>query len=112
MRLKRSMIVAMTIMRMMEMPVNQIVHVISVRNCLMSTIRTMLMGRFMRTAIVCGSAAIWIHISDLNAVLLDLTILALMMEMAIVEIIGMTIMLNRSVSTVRAMLVVVILVQM
>ena len=35
MRLKRSMIVAMTIMRMMEMPVNQIVYVISVRNSLM-----------------------------------------------------------------------------
>jgi|MDTB01.2.fsa_nt_gb hypothetical protein len=72
----------------------------------------MLMGRFMRTAVVCGSAGVWICISDLNAMLFYLTILALMMQMAIVEVIRMAIMLNRSVSTVGSMLVFVIIVQM
>ena len=79
---------------------------------LMPTIGTMLMGRFMRTAVMCGSAGVWVFISDLNAMLLDLTILALMMQMAIVEVIRMAIMLNRSVSTVGSMLVFVIIVQM
>ncbi len=76
----------------------------------MSTIRTMLMGRLMRTAVVCGCTGVWIFLRDLNAMLFYLTILALMMQMTIVEVIRMTIMLHRRMSTVRAMLVFVIIV--
>ncbi len=70
------------------------------------------MGRFMRTAVVCGCAGVGIFVRDLNAMFLYLTIRPLMMQMAIVKVIRMSIMLHRRMSTVRSMLVFVILVQM
>ena len=106
------MIIAMALVRMMEMAIHEIIYMIAMWHGLMSAIGTMLMGRFMRTAVVCGSAGIGIFIRDRDAMLLDLPILTLMMQMAIVEIVRMTVMLNRSVPAVRAMLVVVIVVQM
>jgi hypothetical protein len=85
---------------------------IAVRHRLMPTIRTVLMSRFMCAAVMCRRAGIWIFVSDCNAMFLNLTILALMMQMPIVEIVCVAVVLNRGVPAVRAMLVVVIVVQM
>ena len=106
------MIVAMVTVRMMQMSIDEIVHMIAVRHRLMPTVRTVLMGRFMCAAVMCRRAGIGIFIRDLNAMLFHLTILALMMQMPIVEIVCVAVVLNRGVPTVGAMLVVVIVVQM
>ena len=106
------MIVAMVTVRMMQMPIDEIVHMIAVGHRLMSTTGTVLMGRFMRAAIVCGGAGIGIPLRDLNAMLFYLTILALMMQMPVVEVVRVAVVLNRCVPAVGAMLVVVIVVQM
>jgi len=105
-------IIAVIAVRMMKMPVNEIVHMVAVRHRLMSTTGTVLMGRFMRAAVVCGGAGIGIPLRDLNAMLFYLTILALMMQMPVVEVICVSVVLYRGVPAVGSMLVVVIVVQM
>jgi len=109
---ERAVIIAVIAMRMMQMPVNEIVHMITVGHRLMSTIGSVLMARFMPAAIVCGSAGLGIFLRDRDAMFLDLPILALMMQMPVVEVVRVAVVLNRGVPAVGAMLVVVIVVQM
>ena len=78
----------------------------------MPTIGAMLMRGFMRTAVVRRRTGIWIFFGNLDAMFLDLTIRALMMQVTIVKVVRMAIMLHWSMSTVWAMLMFVIIVQM
>lgn len=94
--LKRSVVIAMVAMRMMEAAIDQVVHMIAMRNGRVSAIRPMNMlcrafrgGESRRAFIGIGrinSNCMFIHV-----------ILVWMMKMAIVNIIYMPFMLNRDV---------------
>ena len=74
----------MIAMGVMQMPVDQIVDMIPVRNRLMPTARAMLMPWFVPVALVLRGADISILLRNRQHMLLDLPILPLMMQMPIV----------------------------
>ena len=76
------MIVAVTIVRVMKMSIDDIVNVIAMRNRFVSTARTMNMVCIMSTACVLGCAYFRIGGIDIEGVLIDM-VTVWMMEMAI-----------------------------
>jgi hypothetical protein len=96
------MIITMITMGMMQPPVYKIVDVVTMRHRFMSAVWTVRVRAVdLRRALhgICGV--------DRDGVLIHV-ILVHVMEMAIVQIVHMTVMANRSVSAVRAMLVSVV----
>jgi hypothetical protein len=77
------MIVAMVSMWMVEMTLYQVIHVVAVRNCFMTTTGTVLVAFFVLSAIVSRSALCRIASSDGNLVLVH-TIGLHVMQMSIV----------------------------
>jgi hypothetical protein len=88
------MIVAVTVMRMMKMPSDQVVHVIAMRNCLVTTAWTMNMSRLMLAAVMTRSAGSRILLADRNDMLCHSAALLLMAQFSHVEIIDVPLVLN------------------
>ena len=58
------MVVAVTVVRMMQMATNKVINVVAVRNALVSAGRAMSVFAAVRLAIVIGRAGIWIGAAD------------------------------------------------
>jgi hypothetical protein len=67
----RTMIVTVVAVRMMEMALNQIIDVVTVRHCLVSTTRTVVMTGFVAVAMVLGRTMSRILSADFQGMLLD-----------------------------------------
>jgi hypothetical protein len=105
------MIITVVAMRMMEMALNQIIDVVTVRYCLVSATGAVVMTGFMAVAMVPGRATFRILSADFQRMLLD-TAGACgadgMMEMAVVKIIDVAAMFDGGMAAIRAVFMTVI----
>ena len=87
----------MAIMRMMEMPSDQVVDVVAMRDCLVATTSTVNVSRFMLAAVMTRSAGSRILLTDRNDIPCHSAALLLMGQFSPVEIIDVSFMLNLNV---------------
>ena len=88
------------------MALNEVVGVITVRHLLMTAVRSVLVGVGVRATVVLGRTGRGVLSVNLNRVLVDV-ILVGMMEMAVVQIVDMTVVLDRGVAAIRAVSMIV-----
>jgi hypothetical protein len=100
--IQRTVVVAMIAMRMVQAPVDQIIHVVAMGDSLMAAARAMPMRRIMSTGAMLRRAAIGIRCRDFDDMLIDSAIMNVM-QMAVVEIVDMAPMRNRDVTAARPM---------
>lgn len=91
------------------MAIDQVIDMVTVRHCLVSTARPVDVVGVVMTASMIRRASFRILVTHGNHMLLDGTVSARMMKMPIVKIIGVAVMLDRSMSTASAVLMIVIL---
>lgn len=101
------MVVAVVAVRMVEVAIDQVVDVVAVRNGRMAAVGPMHMAFLVPAAVMGGSAAIGVGGIDLENVLIDVTGVR-MVQVAIVQIIHMSVVLDSQVAAARAVLVVVV----
>jgi hypothetical protein len=101
------MIIAVAVVRMVQVAIDEVIDVIAVGNGRVTAVRTVHMIGSVPLANVAARAAIRIGRVDCQDVLLDLAGGGWMMEVTIVEIIDMTFVLESFVTTVRAVHVIV-----
>jgi hypothetical protein len=89
------------------MTIDQVIHVVAVRNGFVSAVKAMLMSGFMGATRMLGSTGIRICRSHFQSVALD-PLVANMVHVAVVEIIDMIPMLHRYVTAIGAVLMVVV----
>jgi hypothetical protein len=106
------MVITMVSMRMMQVPIHDVIDVIAVRHRLVPAARTMNMTRPMPTASVRRCAAIRIRRRNRNGVLFHRTIPIRVMKMPVVNIVHVSLMLDLRVATTRAVLMIVPLMTM
>jgi hypothetical protein len=107
--LDRTVVVAVVAVRVMQMSVDEIVDVVTMRDGLMAAARTMDVVGLVRVAAVVRRALLGVLVGDLEAVLLDLAAL-LVVEVAIVQEIDVVVVLDRGMTAARAMVVRVVVV--
>jgi hypothetical protein len=94
---------------MVQMTVNQIVHVIAVRHSFMATTRAVDMYRVVRAARMALGALIGIRRSDFDYVIVVM-IAVRMQQMTIAQVIGMPVVIYRGVSAIGSVVVFMIVV--
>lgn len=97
------MIVAVVAVRMVKVPGDAIIHVVAVRYRFMAAARAMHVAGLMPTAAVVGGAALRVLARHLDHMLVDMTFVRVM-EVAIVQVVGMATMAHRRVSAAGPML--------
>lgn len=107
-QLNRAMVIAMAIVGIVQVTINEIAYVVSMGNCFMPTARSMDMVSIMTRAVMAVSTCIWIHIGHLDYVLIDMITMG-MVKMPIMEIVDVVAVLDGCVTTVWTMDVIVIL---
>jgi hypothetical protein len=100
--IERTVVVAMIAMRMVQAPIDQIIHVVAMGDSLMAAARAMPMRRIMSAGAMLRRAAIGIRCRDFDDMLIDSAIMH-MMQMAVVEIVDMAPMRDRDVTAARPM---------
>lgn len=101
------MVVAVVSMRMMKVTINQVIDMISVGNRLMPATGTMNVPVFVRGTVV-NHAAVRVCCAHRDSVFFDDSVFALMMKMAVVEIIDVSVVPDRGVAAVFTVLVIVV----
>jgi hypothetical protein len=97
------MIVAVITVRMMKVAIDQVVHMVAVRNRLMSASRSVNVSRFVPVALM-RRAAVWIRRANIQGVL-GYDSALLMVQMAVVQVIDVPSVLDRCMTALRSMLV-------
>jgi hypothetical protein len=105
----RAMIIAVTMVRIMEMPIDQIINMVAMRHCLMSTVRPMHMLRCVPRAFMLRRAVLRIGRGYANHMFIDMALMR-MMQMAGVQIIDMVVVHDPGVTALRPMWMIVIFV--
>jgi hypothetical protein len=95
--------VAVTIMGVMQMAIDQVVHMIAVRHCFVSAVLAVLMSSTVACTIVTARAIRGIRRADLQSVLIDVALVD-RVQVAIVEIVGVSVVDNRGMATGRVVL--------
>ena len=90
------------------MPIHKIVDVVAMGHSLVTAARPVHMTCLMPAARMIRCAAIWIDIAHFNLVFLDRPVGILVVQMTIVEEIGMSIVIHRRVTAILAVLVIVV----
>lgn len=103
------MVVAVVAVRMVQMPVHQIVGVVSVRYCGVPAVRAVAMTGVVLTAVVVRRAVGWVPGTDRQPVFVHVSVVRVM-EVAVVKIVDMAVVPDRRVSAARTVLMVVSLV--
>ena len=99
-------IVTVIAMWVMKMPAHEVIDMVAVRDGLMPTAWPVLMVLGVLATVVVGCASGWIGDTDRQSVLFDLTRF-LVVQMAVVEVVGVAVMLNADVAAAWPMLVLV-----
>lgn len=94
------MIVAVTIVLMVQMAIDEIVDVIAMRNRFVSAVRTMYMRCVVSTAIMPAGTGGWVRFVYIQSVLFDDTSGCLVMQVTIVQEVDMVSMLKGGMATV------------
>lgn len=97
------MVVTVAIMRIMEMAVHEVVHMVAVRHGFMAAAGPVAMIARVTAAIVGRRASVRIHRGNVKPVLDDGSVFLLMVKVAVVQIVGVAAMGDRRVSTIGAM---------
>jgi hypothetical protein len=97
-------IVAVVAVWVVQMAIDEVIGVVAVRNRLVATTRAMHMALVVLAAIVILSAAIWVSGGHFNAMLFNLTA-SLVVQMTIMQIVGVPVVLNRCVPAAGTVLV-------
>ena len=105
------MVVTVVTMRVMKMPVDEIVNVVAVGDRFVPAIGTVDVAGVMPGAIVSRRAGVRVRVGHLEHVFFDLAVFTNVMQVAVVQIIDMVAVLDSGVFAVRAVLVVVMGVQ-
>lgn len=98
------MVIAVVSVRVVEVAVDQVVDVVAVRNGRMAAVGPMHMAFFVPAAVMGGSAAIGVGGIDVENVLIDVTGVR-MVQVAVVQIIHMSVVLDSQVAAARSVLV-------
>jgi hypothetical protein len=106
--LHRSVIVAMVTVRMVQVPADKIVYVIAMRNRFMAAAWTMYMERVMLPTGMLRRASFRVGAGHRNDVLFDGSIVKLVMQMTVVQVIDVVVVFDRGMTTIFAMLMMVI----
>jgi hypothetical protein len=96
------MVVTVPIVRVMKVAVNQIIHMIPVRDAFVPATGPMLMCRLMPGTLVVGRAALGIGCSDVKHMLVDMFAMHVV-HMSVVEVIDMAIMNDSGMPALGAM---------
>jgi hypothetical protein len=91
----------MPVVRMMEMSAYQVIHMVAMRHCFVATPRPMGVPGFMRAAVVTGCALGGILSTHSDPVIINMTVVR-MMQVSIVQVIGMAVMRNGGVAAIPA----------
>jgi hypothetical protein len=95
-------VVTVPIMRMVKMAIDQVIHMISMRNAFMTATRPMLMFRLMPLTLMLGRAALRVRRSDVDHMLVDMFAVHVV-HMPIVQVIDMSGMDDSGMPALRAM---------
>jgi hypothetical protein len=106
--LNLAVVIAMTVMRMVKVSVNHVIHVIAVWNRLMAAVLTVLVIGAVRSAVVAFGAVDRIRGADLKLVLVDMAFVK-RVQVTVVKVIGMTVVEDRCMTAARAMLMSMVL---
>lgn len=87
-RRERAVVVAVAVVRMVEMPVHQVVGVIAVGHGLVTAARAVLVTGLVRAAVVIGRTALGIRFVDRDRVLVHVVSMG-MMQVAVVQVVHM-----------------------
>jgi len=98
----------MVAVRMMQVAVDQVVDMIAMRNRFMSTAGAMHVTGLVASAGMSLRAFIGVCFADLDHVLFHATVGVLMMQMTVVQVIGMAVVIHSRVAAVFAMLMIVV----
>ena len=104
------MIVTVIAVRMVKVAIHEVIDVVSMRHGLMTTSGSMDMVGIVTSARVGRSAGIWVRVAHFHDVLFNFAVLANVMQVPVVQVVGVVAMLNSCVLTVRPVVVIVILV--
>ena len=104
------MIVTVIAVRMMQVTVDEIVNVISMRHSLMTATRTVDVIRIVATAGVGGGASVRVGVTHFHHVLFHLAILTNVMKVPVVQVVDVVAVLNAGVLAVGSVLVIVVFV--
>jgi hypothetical protein len=105
----RAMVIAMTVVRIMEMSVDQIINMVAMRHGLVSTLRPMDMPRRMSCAIMPGGAVLRVGRGYANHMFIDMVLMR-MMQMAVVQVVDMAFVHDSGVAALRSMRMIMIFV--
>jgi hypothetical protein len=97
----------MIAMRVMEVPSDQIVDMVTVRHRFMTATWTMYMARFVSAALMLRRAAIRIRRVDFQRVFVDMVAMR-MMQMAVVQIVDVVTVFDGGMPTILTMLVIMV----
>jgi hypothetical protein len=103
------MIVAMVTMWMVQMPVNQIVYVIAMRDSLVAASGAVDMIGVVAVTTMVGSAAIGILVRNGDCVFFDHAPRRRMMQMSVMQVVDVSIVLDRRVTATGAVFMIVVL---
>ena len=95
-----AMVIAMTLVRMVQMPGNEIVRMVAVRHRFMATVVTMLVDRLMGATSMVGRAGVGIQCRYRHGMIVNVA-LVFVVQMAIVQVVGVAIVYHGRVATVR-----------
>jgi hypothetical protein len=101
-------VIAVTVMRMVKVAVHHVVDMISMGNRIMAAVCAMLVLSAMCSAVVTACAVSWIRGADLQVVLVDVAFVQ-RVQVAVMDVIGVPVVKDRCMTTVRAVLVRVVL---
>lgn len=102
------MVIAMSIVGIVQMAINEVARVVTMGNCFMATVRSMDMVGIMASTVMALSTGVWVHISHLDDMLIHVIPMG-MVKMPIVEVVDVIAMFDSGVTTVWTMGVIVIL---
>ena len=100
------MVVAVTPVRMVQLTLDEVVDVITVRHRFVTTVGSVLVPDVVRRSPLTGRAAVGVLVIDRDSVLIDV-ILVGMVQMSVVEKVGMPIVADGDMTAVRSVLVIV-----
>ena len=92
------MVIAVVAMDMVQVPVDQIVHMVAVGNRFMTTARPMHVIGVMASALVCRRASIRVGVRHRDDMLVDVVVVG-MVQVAVMEVVNVPFMLDGLVAT-------------
>ncbi len=103
------MIIAVVAVRMVQMPVHEVIHVVAMRYSFVAAVWTMDVVRIVTTAGVRRSTRLGIRVAHWNDVFFDCSAISLVMEVPIVQVVDVPVVFDGRVATAFPMLMIVIL---